>query len=313
MSQNFRLLRQSEHIERSSDAEVNLSHTRLILQLAIGKMEWTLEGLLWRTVAYGATKQVDKLFAVVGLTSNLESEAGQLPMAISPDYSRSLADVGRDFTRHVINNSPTLLILSLINHDEESIARCPSESASWAYIPSTDLHSTLLAGGHVRTILNTHESAYFPTRRGHKVWSYSHPSVAPEKDRGTITLQGVEFGLVQAVPPRPAVPRAKLWHWIDFAYQVLHGDLKPRCNDMHGFLQNFFHTISAREDINGRDVKPVPEDVYAWLQEHPHDVAAASSSAQAFLGHYFGAQSRNGRTVGTGRRCPADGEMERDV
>jgi len=285
MSQNFQLLRQSEHIERPSDAEVSLSHTRLILQLAIGKMEWTLEGLLWRTVAYGATKQVDKFFAVVGLATNPESGASQLPIAISPNYSRSLADVGRDFTRHIINNSRTLLILSLINHDEESIVHCPAKFSSWAYMPSSDLHSTLLAFGHVRTILETYESAYFPKRRGHEVWSYSYPRVALEKNLGRITLQGVKFGLVQAVPPRPAVPKVKLLHWIEFAYQVQYGD-KP-CNDIHGFLQDFFETIIAMEDFDDRDVGPVPGDLYTWLQEHLDDVGALSSSAQAFLGPYL--------------------------
>ncbi|KAG7293077.1 hypothetical protein NEMBOFW57_003123 [Staphylotrichum longicolle] len=102
MSQNFQLLRQSEHINTPSVAEANLSHTRLLLQLAIGKMEWTLEGILWRTVTYGATKPVDKFFAVVDLTLSPRSGVDPLPAAIVPDYSKSLADVGRDFTRHVV-------------------------------------------------------------------------------------------------------------------------------------------------------------------------------------------------------------------
>lgn len=265
MSQNFQLLRQSEHIKTPSAAEASLSHTRLLLQLAISKMEWTLEGILWRTVAYGATKQVDKYFAVVDLTLYSAPGASLLPVAISPDYLKSLADVGRDFTRHVVNNSPSLLIFSLINHDDASIARCPDESSSWAYMPSRDSDSALLRFGHERTILLAHGSAYFPKRRGHDVGTYFSPRVAPKRHTSMLTLQGRKFDSVQAVPLWCTAPKARLWHWIEFAYQVQYAD--KACEDIDRFLEDFFETITAREDFEGRDVGVVPGDFYAWLQE----------------------------------------------
>jgi hypothetical protein len=87
------------------------SHTKFLLQLAIGKTEWALGSLLWRTATYGATDQRDKLFALVDLALRRKGvEVASLPTAMAPNYRKSIVDVVRDFTRYVVENSPTLLV-----------------------------------------------------------------------------------------------------------------------------------------------------------------------------------------------------------
>ncbi|KAH7312509.1 heterokaryon incompatibility protein-domain-containing protein [Stachybotrys elegans] len=295
ISQNFQLLGQSDYVKCLTAAESSLSHTRLLLQLAIGKMDWTLEGILWRTVAYGATRPVDKFFAVVDLVSRDLPTPTDLPaptpgdMEISPNYFKSLADVGRDFTRHVLKNSPSLLILSLINHDEMSISRCPDGSSSWAYMPSDNADPSLLMFGHVRTILLTHRTGYYPKRQGHNVGSNYYPHVAPKQDPSMLTLRGGKVGGLQAVPQRSMVSKAKLWHWIEFAYEIRYAD-QP-CEDLDFFLKDFFRTITAQEDYRGRDTGPTPDDFYLWLEEHVGqtnaDLGSTQASSEAFLDRFF--------------------------
>ncbi|KAM7213091.1 Heterokaryon incompatibility protein (HET) domain containing protein [Rhypophila decipiens] len=293
MSQNFRLLREARNVRDPPGGldvtEARLSHARLLLQLAIAKMPWTLEGIMWRTASYEATKPVDKLFALLGLHgiedgmhsfygSLIMSNDDRIPVGLSPDYTRSLVDVARDFTRHMVEHSHNLLILSLINHDALSIARCPDEQPSWAYIPTaSEEESAFLKFGFVRTDVPKYHDGFSSIRIGHHVGTYSSPIIYASQQSSILKLGGTVVARIWSVAPAE-VETCKIWSWIQFAYQSCLVLFHSTGNEgaattgsmttdrFEVFLNRFFQSIAAGDDFrDGRNGAASPADFCAWL------------------------------------------------
>jgi hypothetical protein len=230
-------------------------HARLILQLAFARSQWRLDSLLWRTANYGATDHRDKYFALLSLTGEFQGNPTWQADSLAPDYEKELPIVARDFTRYIIENTKSLLVLSLINWREPPD---PSKGASWAYVPSND--SKFLCFGEQYVLLGV---PYQVKRKWNNAGMYLDVGIMPEERDDILLLRGIRFDhLVEVSPASSNAETLKLLEWMSFSYGILQrlGHL-----ELESFFSMFWDTVCAGHDLDHRGAVPSPADTRGWL------------------------------------------------
>lgn len=74
-----------------------------------------ISNLLWKNGCRNVTCPQDRIYALIGLTAS-QIHGEPLPAGLKPDYSKSVQDVYRDASRHVIDESRSLSIMARIVH-----------------------------------------------------------------------------------------------------------------------------------------------------------------------------------------------------
>jgi hypothetical protein len=72
-------------------------------------------------LTFQATDPRDYVYGVLGLYQRFTKKKGQLPDLLKPDYNKPVAEVMRDVTRFVIQQSPNLSYLRLLRYRQETI------------------------------------------------------------------------------------------------------------------------------------------------------------------------------------------------
>jgi len=231
-------------------------HARLLLQLALARSQWTIVSLLWRTANYKASDQRDKFFALLSLAGEFQDNDVGRPQALVPNYLKPLGEVARDFTRYVIETSRSLLILSLINPEsQQEIEPIPNRGPSWAYIPSDALASLRFGEQYILKGL-----PFKIQRKGHDVCLRFPVRTRLSENPDVLILSGRRYGKILKISSNKRTP--KLLDWCEQGHRCLS---KMGKLSLKQFLAQFFVTLSARHDFQGRDARPSISDFASWL------------------------------------------------
>ncbi|KAJ2904755.1 hypothetical protein MKZ38_007263 [Zalerion maritima] len=242
-----------------------VGHAFLILELAIARSQWTLGSLLWTTSKYKATDNRDKFFALLSISSNLKSISSRL----LPDYAKPLSDVGRDFTRHVIQASNSLLVLSLINNetveppDQDAEGNNWNKAPSWAYIPSNE-PGDISFGESYGTI----GYPYNVTRPEYSAWINASVTDLPVEDPNVLTLEGRYIdSIAEVCGEQHGLPKLLSWCVKGYQHVARPGAAGSRKTDLEFFLARFFVAVAAMYEY--ATPRPSISDFKAWLRSLP--------------------------------------------
>ena len=253
ISQNLAIF--GKMFQGSNSARIT-EHARLLLQLALARSQWTLGSLLWRTANYEASDQRDKFFALLSLAGEFQDNESGRPQALVPNYLKPLGEVARDFTRYIIETSRSLLILSLINPEsQQEIEPVPNIGPSWAYIPSDALATLRFGEQYVLKGL-----PFEIQREGHEACLRFPIRTRPSENPDALIISGRRCGKILEISSNKGTP--KLLDWCEQGHRYLSkmGKLSVKY-----FLAQFFVTLSARHDFQGRDARPSISDFASWL------------------------------------------------
>jgi hypothetical protein len=85
-----------------------------------------LNYLLYRTRAYHAKDQRDKIFALLGILAQIAQCRGFTPIPFVADYEKSVTDVYQDVAQNILKSTQTLDLLSLVHHTPIRASQLPS-------------------------------------------------------------------------------------------------------------------------------------------------------------------------------------------
>ncbi|KAL3602819.1 hypothetical protein FPOAC2_07132 [Fusarium poae] len=110
-----------------------LRSLKLFYELEQLKLPWDLTTLLNKAIRFEASDPRDKVSSLLALSDEVDAQ-GRLPLLLQANYDRPTKQVFRDVTRHTIQSTGSLAILSLIRYIPDWSRYC-----SWA----VDLTATI--------------------------------------------------------------------------------------------------------------------------------------------------------------------------
>ncbi|CZR69694.1 uncharacterized protein PAC_19594 [Phialocephala subalpina] len=111
-------------------------------------LPWDLETLINRAIRFKATEPRDKIYSLVGLAGEA-SDSSTIPKVLQADYNKPTRDVFRDVTRHIIESTGSLSMLSLIRY-KPNWEKFPSWSVDFTAGVHWERISDLVWGRHQR-------------------------------------------------------------------------------------------------------------------------------------------------------------------
>ena len=128
---------QPRMLPRAPTFAKTISNIRLGFPMSQGERGMSLSLLLCVTRRFLASDPRDKVFALIGLASNIKSQS------INPDYARPTVDVYRDITGYLITTEQSLTLLSTV----EDISHRKPDSSLPSWVPDYNYHENIFTFG----------------------------------------------------------------------------------------------------------------------------------------------------------------------
>lgn len=235
----------------------------------------SLDLLLASTRRFKATKPVDKIFALINLAESGRNEA--LPPALRPDYRKSVVEVFRDVTLHLIRQGS----LDILSGVEDVKFRQIHQLPSW--VPDYSVHQ-------VASILcmppRPGSLTLYAAAAGRDVSVQHSPS-----DPNTLTLSAYKVDKISKIFPiaeQSIYDTLEKWaSMVDFsaAYPIVNGE-------SGSMIDAFWRTLIGNIGL-GTSCYPVSED---WVHKF---AAFALQSREELQGHFANLADNQSADIGS--------------
>lgn len=249
------------HFLEFPQSAVSNAYTMFIIVMSA--IPWRIEPLLMGTDKFGATDMRDKVIGLLGLAA-----PESLPRKWAPDYRHSTAEVYRDMTRAVVEQTGRLLIFEGINYDCGPAYHTPAGLPSW----TPRIHDVWAPVAATRLGKDASNRAAQQWREGFRACRGQLARVQDllqqqTQDPDVLPLRGLQVDEVAWASPVLGKDDAEPYKMLRWVEEGLRRFCRPSDGEKgetpDAFVSRFFDALACAKYADA----PTPADLRAYIRE----------------------------------------------